>query len=100
MKTSARIHIVWPQPGDISGPLRGGYEVQPAIGAPVESSSDESRITPPVMYYQKQSMLSEGIAISRAPTCSGMAKLPNVPKTMGVTARKTMIVPWSVKSVL
>ena len=38
-------------------------------------------------------MLTRGNAMSGAPICSGVTKLPNAPKASGTTARKTMMVP-------
>ena len=38
--------------------------------------------------------------MSRAPICSGMQKLPKAPIRIGVTAKKIMIVPCMVNSVV
>ena len=38
--------------------------------------------------------------MSRAPSDSGMQKLPNAPMRIGVTAKKIMMVPCIVKSVV
>ena len=38
-------------------------------------------------------MLIRGKAMSGAPICSGVTKLPNAPKASGTMARNTMIVP-------
>ncbi len=46
---------------------------------------------------QKESMLSTGKAMSRAPIWSGMSRLPKAPITIGVMAQKIMIVPCMVK---
>ena len=48
---------------------------------------------------QKAKALSQGNAMSFAPSMSGTRKLPNAPH-IGMIHRKIMMVPWSVKSVL
>ena len=75
--------------------------VQPALAAPIghEPRGDERRSTRRTC-VQNDSMFSVGNDMSRAPICSGMQKLPKAPMRIGVMAKKIMMVPCMVNSVV
>ncbi len=87
---------LWPRPGVPTWVTSGGYIVQPEAAAP--SGTKKLQITRIVATKKVQydSMFRNGNAMSRAPICKGIRKLPNPPIMMGVIAQKIMISPWLV----
>src|SRR4051812_7260809 len=66
--------IVWPfcDPGTADAiALSGGYAVHPAAAAPPVTKNDASSVSADSAPIQYDSMLRNGNAMSRAPTCSG-----------------------------
>jgi hypothetical protein len=96
----ARAHIVWPMPGVPVFDESGGYAVHPAAAGPHGTKIEPKRITLETTNIQNYSMFSVGKIMSRAPIISGMQKLPYAPIMIGVMAKKIMIVPCIVNSVV
>ncbi len=57
-------------------------------------------MTPETAPVQNESMFSLGNAMSRAPSMSGIRKLPKQPTMTGITTKKIMIVACIVNSML
>jgi hypothetical protein len=74
--------------------------VQPALAEPSSTKNDAAIRPSETAKVQKESMLRRGKAMSRAPIMSGMQKLPKAPIITGVIAKKIMIRPCMVKTVL
>ncbi len=71
----------------------GGYSVQPATGAPMRN--ELKSINPATGNIQKLIMFSHGNATSRAPSWSGITKLPKAPVMRGMTTSQTIALPWT-----
>src|ERR1051326_9420627 len=94
----ATTHSVWATPGAPIAVDSVGYAVHPAAGGPSGVKNDAVRIPVAANMVQKDSMLSTGKAMSRAPISNGTQKLPKPPIRIGVRAKKIMIVPCIVNS--
>jgi hypothetical protein len=70
------------------------------LAPPVGATHAATATMEAIICVQKESMFSVGNDMSRAPSCSGMQKLPKAPMRMGVTAKKIMMVPCIVNSVV
>ena len=88
-----------PEPGTApSRALSVGYAVQPDADAPPGMKNEEIRIRHDNKNVQYDIMFKNGKAISRAPICSGIRKLPKVPVSEAVRKKKTIMVPCMVTS--
>src|ERR1051326_1774158 len=86
-----------PLPGAAAGTaLRGAYDVHPPIGAPVCTNSAEKMTMQDNRKIQYDNAFRNGNAISRAPICRGIRKLPKPPVSTAVNRKKTMMVPCMV----
>ena len=75
-------------------------EVQPAEPVPRWTTNDATIRHSEITNVQNDSMFSFGNAMSRAPIMSGMHRFPNAPIIIGVIAKKIMIRPCIVNSLL
>ena len=65
----------------------------PRAIAPPGTKNEISSRTEPTKIVQNEAMLSRGKAMSRAPTISGIRKLPNAPSSTGIATKNTIVVP-------
>src|ERR1700744_3381624 len=88
-----------PEPGIAFGNAdNGGYIVQPPLAGPFCTRNDDNIMILAIRKNQYESMLTNGEAISRAPTCKGISRLANVPLKPAVNTKNTMMVPCMVTS--
>src|SRR5262249_50094248 len=79
-----------------------GYDVQPAPAAPpgARPSAKLSMMTNAGHMNQYDIMFSFGNAMSGAPMCSGIVKLPKAPVSSGMMTKKIITVACMLKSML
>ena len=97
----APIHSVCPHsdPGTaLRTALSGGYAVQPAAAAPPSTAKLARSTMQAGTTVQKDSMLSSGKAMSRAPICRGMMKLAMPLASASEMTKKIITVPCMVTS--
>ena len=92
MNTPSSIRLC-PYPGVPTWVTRGAYMVHPEAAAPSGTMKLARTHTVATTYVQNESMLRKGKAMSRAPICRGISRLPKPPIMMGVIAQKIMISP-------